>query len=157
MVEQRLEWESKSTETAQYIGKGKIETETGSWKQKQSVRGLKQNDEDWNVIKDLRGCSGISEGNDIVSEVLGVSQGLLSCQDSHPIAKIPSNPRSIPLPLPQLHSNHPPRFQHYTNQAPKLQPTPKTSNALSSLSENPKWPPRILTIFLSSYVFIILF
>ena len=29
MVEQRLEWESKNTETVQYIGNGKVETETG--------------------------------------------------------------------------------------------------------------------------------
>ena len=39
-------------------------------------RGLKQNNEDWNVIGDLRGWLGLLEGDDIVSEVLGVSQGL---------------------------------------------------------------------------------
>ena len=59
---------------------------------------------------------------------------LLSCWDPHPIAEILSNPRSIPLPLPQLCSDHPLRFQHYANQAPKLWPTPKTSNTLPSLS-----------------------
>ena len=47
----------------------------GSWKWKWSVRGLKQNNEDWNVIRDLEGHLGILEGNDIVSEVLGVGQG----------------------------------------------------------------------------------
>ena len=76
MVEWRLEQESKSTETVQYIRKGKIETETGSWRWKWSARGLKQNNEDWNVIGDLRGYSGISEGNDIVLEVSGVYWGL---------------------------------------------------------------------------------
>ena len=37
--------------------------------------------------------------------------GLLSCQDPHPIAEIPSNPRLIPLLLPQLCSDHPLRFK----------------------------------------------
>ena len=43
MVEQRLEQESKNTETVQYIGNGKLETATGIWSQKQSARELKWN------------------------------------------------------------------------------------------------------------------
>ena len=39
------------------------------------MRGLKQNNEDRNVVGDLRGCSGVLE-NDIALEVLGVSQSL---------------------------------------------------------------------------------
>ena len=76
MVEWRLEQESKSTEMVQYIGNGKIETEMGIWKQEQSARGLKQNNEDWNVVRDLEGCSGVLAGDNIVSEVSGVSQSL---------------------------------------------------------------------------------
>ena len=76
MVEQRLEQENKSTETVQYIRNGKLKTEMGIWKQEQSVRGLKQNNEDRNVVRDLGGCSEVLEGNDIVSEVLGDCQSL---------------------------------------------------------------------------------
>ena len=63
MVEQRLEQENKSAEKVQYIGDGKIETETGTWKQEWSARGLKQNNEDWNVVGDLGGRSEVSEGD----------------------------------------------------------------------------------------------
>ena len=55
-----------------------------------------------------------------------------------------------PLLLPQLYSNHPLRFWHYTNHAPELRPTPKSSDALSLFSKNPEWPPRSLITFLSS-------
>ena len=69
--------------------------------------------------------------------VMNVVDSMLSCWDPHLIAEIPSNPRSIPLLLPQLHSDHPLRFWHYTNHAPKLWPTPETSDASSLLSKNP--------------------
>ena len=75
MVEWRLEWESKSTEKVQYIGNGKVETEMGTWKQKQSVGGLKQNNKNWNVIGGLRDQSGVLEGDDIVLEFSGVGWG----------------------------------------------------------------------------------
>ena len=54
-----------------------------------------------------------------------------------------------PLPLPQLHSNHPLRFQHYTNHSPEPWLTPKTSDTLSSSSKTPKRPPKSPTILLS--------
>ena len=76
MVEWRLEWESKSTEKVQYIGNGRIETETGTWKWKRSVGGLKQNNKNWNVIRGLRDQSGVLEDNDIMLEFSGVGQGL---------------------------------------------------------------------------------
>ena len=75
MVEQRLEQESKSTEMVQYIRKGKVETETGTWKQKWSAQGLKQNNKNQNVIRGLWDQSGILEGDDIVLGFLGVGQG----------------------------------------------------------------------------------
>ena len=53
-----------------------MKTETGIWKWEQSVRGLKQNNEDRNVIKDLGDHSEVLEGNDIVLEVLGDCQSL---------------------------------------------------------------------------------
>ena len=62
-----------------------------------------------------------------------------------------------PLLLPQLHSNHPLRLQHYANQTLKLWAPPETSDALPSLSENSKRPLRTPITFLSSSVFIILF
>ena len=73
----KLEWESKSTETVQYIGNGKIKSEMGMWKWEQSAR-LKQNNEDRNVVRDLRGHLGVSdtESDDIALEVSGVSQSL---------------------------------------------------------------------------------
>ena len=74
IVEWRLEWENKSTEMVQYIENREIKTETGMWKQEWSARGLKHNNEDWNVVGDLRGCSVVSESDNIVSEVLGVGQ-----------------------------------------------------------------------------------
>ena len=40
-----------------------------------------------------------------------------------------------PLMLLQLHSNYPPRLQHYANQNPELRVPPKPSNALLSLSK----------------------
>ena len=76
MVEWRLEWESESTETVQYIRNGRVEAETGTWKQKQSVGGLKQNNKNWNVIRGLGDQLGVSEGDDIMSEFLMVGQGL---------------------------------------------------------------------------------
>ena len=76
MVEWRLEKENKSTETVQYTENGRMKTETGMWKQDQSARRLKQNNEDRNVVGDLRGCWGVLKSDDNVSEVLGVSQSL---------------------------------------------------------------------------------
>ena len=76
MVEWRLEQEYKSTEMVQYIGNRKMKTEMGIWKWEQSVRGLKQNNEDRNVIRDLGDHSEVLEGNDIVLEVLGDCQSL---------------------------------------------------------------------------------
>ena len=72
MVEQRLEQEYKSTETVQYIENGRMKTEMGVWKQEQSARRLKQNNEDRNMVRDLRSHSGVLESDDIASEVLGV-------------------------------------------------------------------------------------
>ena len=60
---------------------------------------------------------------------------LLSSQDPCPIAKLPSNPRSIPYCSFQLCSNHPPRLWYYANQTPELQVPPKPSNTLLSLSK----------------------
>ena len=62
-----------------------------------------------------------------------------------------------PLRLLWLHSNHPPRLQHYANQTPELRAPPETSNTLSSLSKNSERPPRTPITFLSSFIFIILF
>ena len=76
MVEQRLEQENKSTETVQYIKNGWRKAETGIWKQDQSARRLKQSNEDRNVVGDFRGCLGVLESNDNVSEVLGVGWSL---------------------------------------------------------------------------------
>ena len=74
MVEWRLEQENKSTETAQYIRNGKMKTETGIWKQEQSARGLKQKNEDRNVVRDLRGHSEVSKDNDSVRGLRGQSE-----------------------------------------------------------------------------------
>ena len=76
MAEQRLEWENESTEKVQYIRNRKKKTEMGMWKWEQSARRLKQNNEDINVVGDLGGHSEVSEGDDIVLEVLGVCWSL---------------------------------------------------------------------------------
>ena len=76
MVEWRLEQENKSTKMVQYIKNGKLKTEMGIWKWEQSARRLKQNNEDINVVRDLRGHLEVSEDNDIVSEVLGACWSL---------------------------------------------------------------------------------
>ena len=76
MVEWRLEQENKSTKMVQYIKNGKLKTEMGIWKWEQSARRLKQNNEDRNVVRDLRGHLEVSEDNDIVSEVLGACWSL---------------------------------------------------------------------------------
>ena len=62
-----------------------------------------------------------------LSSLVKLSRSPSDCQD-------PVWSKINPLPLPQLHSNHPPRLQHYANQAPKLWPAPETSDALSSCS-----------------------
>ena len=100
---------------------------------------------------------------------IGISshlQGFLSHQQSWQLVKLSRSPSDCwdpiqskinSLPLPQLHSDHPPRLQHYANQTPKLWASPETSNTLPSLSENSKWPLRTPITFLSSSVFIIPF
>ena len=73
MVKQRLEQENKSTEMVQYI-KMMDENWDRDVKWDWSARRLKQNNEDRNVVGDLRGHLGVSESNDNALEVLGVSQ-----------------------------------------------------------------------------------
>ena len=48
----------------------------GDMKQEQSARRLKQNNEDRNLVRDLRGHLEVLEGNDIASEVSGDCQSL---------------------------------------------------------------------------------
>ena len=69
MIDQRLERESKNTETVQYIRNRKLETEAGLWNQKQSARELKWNNKNQNVVGGLRDQSEVLENSDIVSEV----------------------------------------------------------------------------------------
>ena len=66
MVEWRLEWESKNTEMVQYIGNGKVETETEIWNQTRSARELKWNNKNQNVIGGLGDWLGFLEDKDIV-------------------------------------------------------------------------------------------
>ena len=47
-------------------------------------------------------------------------------------------PKIDPLPLLQLHSNHPPILQHYANQNPELQVPPKPSNTFYIALQTPK-------------------
>ena len=95
---------------------------------------------------------------------------LLSCQDPHPIAKILSDPRSIPYHSPNSvptilwdsnttltippNSDQPPRPPMHYHHSPR---TPNNLQEPQTTSKNPKQPPRTPITFLSSSVFIILF
>ena len=50
---------------------------------------------------------------------------MLSCQDPHLIAEIPTQSKIDPLLLPWLCSNHPPRFQHYATIPPNSNRPPR--------------------------------
>ena len=63
--------------------------------------------------------------------IVKLSRSPSDCQD-------PIQSKIDPLLLLWLHSNHPLRLRHYTNQNPEFRAPPKTFNALLSLSENSK-------------------